>query len=98
MTAVIDTQYATAYVDRLYSGSYQVRPSHHYSLRNDPDAGVQYGIVRKGSKYEPDEMTSKWYADIRNYNGDIVRFAGIWDTRLEAVEEVIMIVTDHGRF
>lgn len=52
-----------------------------YRLTLSPDRFGQ--IIKRGRE---------WHAEIRNtHNGDLVRFAGIWNTRKEAVEELTSI-------
>ena len=55
-----------------------------------------FSNIKKGSKYSG-EMTSKWYADIRLPDirlpgGGLQRYAGIWDTMDDAIQEVIYIL------
>ena len=50
-----------------------------------------FSNIKKGSKYSG-EMTSKWYADIRLPGGGLQRYAGIWDTMDDAIQEVIYIL------
>lgn len=65
---------------RILAGWYQV------------SNGEYFGNVRRGREYDG-ELKSKWYADIRKSStGDLVRYAGIWDSKRDAVEEVTHIL------
>ncbi len=59
----------------------------HYRLISD----THFSNIRRGSKYSG-EQSSKWYADIRTTDGNLVRFAGIWNTRKDAIEEATWII------
>ena len=51
-----------------------------------------FSNIKKGSKYSG-EMPSKWYADIRRARGgELQRYAGIWNTMDEAIQEAIFIL------
>jgi hypothetical protein len=39
-----------------------------------------------------DRETGKWHGDIRNNSGDLVRYAGIWKSKKDAVEEAQFIL------
>ncbi len=52
---------------------------------------THFANIRKGRKYS-DEQSSKWYADIRTTNGNLVRYAGIWNTRKDAIEEATWLL------
>jgi hypothetical protein len=39
---------------------------------------------------------NEWHAEIRNHHGDIIRYAGIWKTKADAVEEAVMVLTNMG--
>jgi len=88
----ITTEFGTANIEE-HGSSYRVFPTHW-----NRDEDIDFGLVRKGSKYEPDEMTSKWYAEIKNHHGETWRYAGIWETRRDAVEEIMMILTRRERW
>ena len=49
-------------------------------------ANIRLGRTHNG------ELGTKWYADIRTGAGDLKRYAGIWDTRRDAIEESIRII------
>lgn len=38
------------------------------------------------------EFKNKWCVDIRNNNGDIIQYAGVWNTKRDATEEAIRIL------
>jgi hypothetical protein len=86
---------------RLSSPSESV-DEHIARIRAEEDAGRRpdtdfardqpyFSNIKKGSKYSG-EMTSKWYADIRLPGGGLQRYAGIWDTMDDAIQEVIYIL------
>lgn len=41
------------------------------------------------------EFVGKWSADIRRANGDLVQYAGIWNTKREAVAEATRYLTSN---
>lgn len=45
-----------------------------------------YGNITKHER-------SGWHADIRNGNGELIRLAGIWPTKQDAVSEVQFILS-----
>jgi len=46
-----------------------------------------FSNIRLGRK-ESGELTTKWYADVRDSRtGNLKRYAGIWNTRRDAIEE-----------
>ena len=50
--------------------------------------GKYFSNIRRGSKYM-DEMTSKWYTDLRyTYDGSVIQYVDICDTMQEAIESV----------
>jgi hypothetical protein len=49
--------------------------------------GTQWASIRKGRTHSG-ELTSKWYAEIRQADGVLCRHAGIWNTKREAAEEI----------
>lgn len=53
--------------------------------------GTEYSNIHRGFRYT-DELVSKWYADIRYKDGTVKRYAGIWDTFREALDEVEFIL------
>ena len=67
-------------IETMAPGMYRIGDDEHFSN------------IRKGREYNG-EQTSKWYADIRKSDGTLQRYAGIWNTRKEAVEEAIGLIT-----
>ena len=52
-------------------------------------SGKYFSNIRLGYSHT-DELTSKWYADIRHsLTGDLVRELGWFDTKTEAVESIL---------
>ena len=59
-----------------------------YQLSN----GTHFSNIVKGTWYNGKEI-NKWHADIHICStGSLVRFAGIWNTRKDAIEEATWII------
>ena len=49
--------------------------------RLSPPTDEEFGQVKRHGR--------EWHAEIRFSNGDLKRYAGIWNTRRETVEEIL---------
>ena len=64
-----------------YQGCYRISDE-----RNVEDPFSVFGQIYKDGR--------KWIAEIRySESGDIKRYAGIWDTKKDAIEEVVFIIS-----
>lgn len=48
--------------------------------------------VKKASE---GEHRGKWVVDIRNNSGALVQYAGVWNTKREAIDEAISVLNRH---
>lgn len=69
------------HVEKWHTGVYRVR------LKDDNgNLSHMFGQIRKNGR--------KWHAEIRHTDtGDLIRYAGIWDTLKEATEEIHHILS-----
>ena len=51
-----------------------------------------FGNVRRDRAHP-----GKWVADLRNAAGDLIQFAGIWNTKREAADEVTHLIRRRER-
>ena len=59
---------------------------HYQGCYRISDGGEIFGQIKKDGR--------KWIAEIRySESGDIKRYAGIWDTKKDAIEEVVFIIS-----
>ena len=64
---------------------------HYQGCYRISDGGEIFGQIKKDGR--------KWIAEIRySESGDIKRYAGIWDTKKDAIEEVVTIIEVHNGF
>ena len=66
-------------IERIISGNYRVH--------SVTDMGM-FGIVRR-------EGPREWHAKIMHSDGSLRRYAGIWSTRKDAIEEVQDIIDSY---
>ena len=68
-------------IKKHYQGCYRISDE-----RNVEDPFSVFGQIYKDGR--------KWIAEIRySESGDIKRYAGIWDTKKDAIEEVVFIIS-----
>lgn len=63
-----------------------------FMLTGYPGTGLYRLVAPSGYYSNIRRVGREWYADIRKPSGDLKRYAGIWRTRRDAVEEATSIL------